>query len=179
MKIYTRSGDRGETSLFSGERVFKDSLRVEAYGTLDELNSVLGVVGSVCRNPRVGEHVALLQNSLFNAGADMATSLDAKRQPIRISSQHTSAIEEAIDALEEELPGLKNFILPGGSQAAAFLHMARSVCRRAERLLVHLMREEKMNEELLVYLNRLSDFLFVLARYENIKGGGQEVLWKG
>ena len=179
MKIYTRSGDGGRTALFSGERVEKDHLRVEAYGTLDELNSVLGLAASCCRSPRVQRYLQQLQNTLFNAGADMATSLQSRRSIQRIGQQDWERLERAIDELEDDLPRLKNFILPGGSQAASCLHLARSVCRRCERLLVQLMKKEEMNPELLIFLNRLSDFLFVLARYENVEGGGKEVLWRG
>lgn len=179
MKIYTRSGDRGRTALFSGERVEKDQLRVEAYGTLDELNSVLGLAASFCRSPRVLEHLRQLQNKLFNAGADMATSAGSKRTIERIVPDDWQRLEQAIDELEEGLPRLKNFILPAGSQGASCLHLARSVCRRAERLLVQLMKQEEMNPELLIFLNRLSDFLFVLARSENIQEGHEEVIWTG
>ncbi|MEE8586608.1 MAG: cob(I)yrinic acid a,c-diamide adenosyltransferase [Acidobacteriota bacterium] len=179
MKIYTRSGDQGKTALFSGERVEKDHLRVEAYGTLDELNSVLGLAASFCRSRRVQQHLQLLQNKLFNAGADMATSPGSRRSIERVGTQDWEGLEQAIDEMEEDLPRLKNFILPGGSPGASCLHLARSVCRRAERLLVQLMKHEEMNPELLIFLNRLSDFLFVLARSENIEGGGEEVLWRG
>lgn len=179
MKIYTRSGDQGKTALFSGERVEKDHLRVEAYGTLDELNSVLGLAASFCRSPRVLKHLQQLQNKLFNAGADMATAAGSRRAIERIGQSDWQRLEQAIDELEVGLPRLKNFILPAGSQGASCLHLARSVCRRAERLLVQLMKHEEMNPELLIFLNRLSDFLFVLARCENIEGGQEEVIWTG
>ncbi|HSR52033.1 MAG TPA: cob(I)yrinic acid a,c-diamide adenosyltransferase [Acidobacteriota bacterium] len=179
MKIYTKTGDRGQTALFSGERVAKDSLRVAAYGTLDELNSLLGVAASVSRSDVIQERIETLQNLLFNAGADMATTLDSKRKIGRVDEDRCQLLEGWIDEMEEDLPPLKNFILPGGSPAASHLHMARSVCRRAERKLVTLMRREEMNPHLLIFLNRLSDLLFVMARYENIKGGGREVLWTG
>ena len=179
MRIYTRSGDRGQTSLHSGERVDKDRVRVEAYGTLDELNSILGVALSFCQNRKVKEVLTSLQNELFHAGSDLATSGDVRKVE-RIGEQHWRQQEKIIDQLQEELPPLKNFILPGGSSGAASLHLARSVSRRAERLLVRLMKEgEAVNSELLAYLNRLSDLLFVLARYENVTQGNQEVIWKG
>ncbi|HSR68893.1 MAG TPA: cob(I)yrinic acid a,c-diamide adenosyltransferase [Acidobacteriota bacterium] len=179
MKIYTKTGDSGRTALFSGERVDKDSLRVAAYGTLDELNSVLGVAGATSAVELVRRRIESLQNLLFSAGADMATTLDSKRRVERVGEAQCATLEEWIDEMQEDLPPLKNFILPGGSLAASHLHMARSVCRRAERELVALMRQDDMNPHLLVFLNRLSDLLFVMARYENTRGGGREVLWTG
>ena len=178
MKIYTRRGDRGETSLFSGEKVGKDSLRVDAYGSLDELNSFLGVAQSFCHNQEVKKTLTLLQNQLFKAGADLATRETGKRQVSRIQEEDWRQLENQIDLLQEELPPLKEFILPGGISGAAFLHLARTVCRRTERLLTALMKIEDTNPELIIYLNRLSDLLFVLARYENILEQGQEELWQ-
>ena len=179
MSIYTRTGDKGQTSLHSGERVDKDQLRVEAYGTLDELNCQLGVARTLCGNPKVKEVLNSLQSELFSAGADLATRTGQASKVKRIQEQHWRKQETIINQLQEELPTLKNFVLPGGSSGAAVLHLARSVCRRAERLVVGLIREEgEVNAELLVYVNRLSDLLFVLARYENIMQGGKEVIWK-
>lgn len=178
MSIYTRTGDKGQTSLLSGQRVDKDALRVEAYGTLDELNSVLGLARSFCRNARVRALIDALQNELFSAGADLAAKSGRKTQ--QIEERHWTQQEAVIDQLQEELPPLKNFILPGGSAGAALIHLARSVCRRAERLVVRLKKEEgEVNPQLVIYLNRLSDLLFVMARYENIMGEGQEIIWKG
>ena len=179
MSIYTRTGDKGQTSLHSGERVDKDVLRVEAYGTLDELNSVLGVAQSFSQNRKVKEILDSLQSELFSAGADLATRTGHAARIRRIEEQHWRKQETIIDQLQEELPRLKNFVLPGGSSGAALIHLARSVCRRAERLMVQLMKEEgELNSELLIYVNRLSDLLFVLARYENLIQGGEEVIWR-
>lgn len=180
MSIYTRTGDKGQTSLFSGERVDKDLLRVEAYGTVDELNSILGVALTLCRNSRVKEILSSLQHELFDAGADLASRLAAGSKVKRMQENEWRSQEKIIDTLQSQLPPLKNFILPGGSSGAAFIHLARAVCRRAERLVVKLMKEERdVNPELLTYLNRLSDLLFVVARYENWADGGQEVIWRG
>lgn len=179
MAIYTRTGDRGETSLYSGERVDKGSLRVEAYGTLDELNSVLGGARALASDDKISSILEELQNQLFQAGADLATLSTAKHQVRRIQAGDCKALEGAIDDLQGELPRLKHFILPGGSPGACQLHLARSVCRRAERLICRLQsQEEEVNLDLLVYVNRLSDLLFVMARYENIRGGTPEVIWK-
>lgn len=178
MKIYTRRGDKGRTSLFSGERVDKNALRVEAYGTIDELNSVLGLAAAQCTDPVVSQTLSQLQRRLFDAGADLATSLDSSRTIRRIAAQDWEELEHLIDRLDEELPPLKTFILPGGSVGASQLHLARAVSRRAERLIVELKLEEPVNPDLVTYVNRLSDFLFVLARYENVKGGGGEVKWE-
>ncbi len=178
MSIYTRTGDQGQTSLYSGERVDKDLLRVETYGALDELNSILGVARDSCRSHKVKEVLASLQSELFRAGSDLATT-GKVRKVERIVEEDWRRQEKQIDLLQEELPPLKNFILPGGSSGGAFLHLARSVCRRVERLLVRLMKEEdEVNSELLIYCNRLSDLLFVLARYENVTQGSQEVIWR-
>ncbi len=179
MKIYTGQGDRGKTSLFSGETVGKDSLRVEAYGTLDELNSVLGVARAFSSSDQVGDTLATLQSSLFLAGADLATNLSSSRSVKRMREEDWSLLEERIDELEADLPALKNFILPAGSQGAALLHSARSVCRRVERLVVRLIQEEEgVNPELLIYLNRLSDLLFVMARHENLSAGNEDTIWR-
>ncbi len=180
MRIYTRTGDQGKTSLFSGERVEKDHLRVEAYGTLDELNSILGVAAATCRQPRIRELLEVLQNELFAAGADLATRSTGAHQPDRVGPEDWKRQEGFIDELVGQLPALRHFILPGGSVGSSFLQMARSVCRRAERLMVRLRREEgDVNPELLIYVNRLSDLLFVMARHENVSQGLAEVIWKG
>jgi cob(I)alamin adenosyltransferase len=179
MKIYTGRGDKGETSLFSGEQVDKDSPRVAAYGSLDELNSILGVAQAFCLNQKVRETVGSLQNELFTAGTDLATRNTGKRKINRIQKKNWRQLEARIDLLQESLPPLRDFILPGGISGAALIHLARTVCRRAERLLMTLKKKEAdVNPELIVYLNRLSDLLFVLARYENILEGGKEELWQ-
>ena len=179
MKIYTGRGDQGETSLFSGERVDKDLLRVAAYGSLDELNSVLGMALAFSRNPKVREVLLSLQHQLFQAGADLATTSAQKRSVDRIQESDWRLLETLIDELQEEIPALKDFILPGGSSGAAFVHLARVVCRIAERQWVALMKvDQDVNSELLIYLNRLSDLLFVVARYENVLEGGKEEIWQ-
>jgi cob(I)alamin adenosyltransferase len=179
MKIYTRAGDTGLTSLFSGERVKKGDLRVEAYGTVDELNSVLGLAASFCQNPRITFQLEVLQNQLFAAGSDLATRTGSRRDIARIQSEDWEVFEKWIDELSTRLPALRNFVLPGGSAGSAFLQLGRAVCRRAERLAVQLQeKEQDVNPELIVFLNRLSDLLFTMARYENVAEGHEEVLWK-
>lgn len=178
MKIYTKTGDNGTTSLFSGGRVPKDHLRVDAYGTVDELNSVLGVVRASKPSENTEAYLITVQNHLFRLGADLATPMDAKAEwLVRIAQEEIDWVEASIDAMSEELPDLKNFILPGGVLAGAHLHVARTVCRRAERLVVALSQEEAINDLALIYLNRLSDWLFTLARYENQVHGEPETKW--
>lgn len=177
MKIYTGRGDTGLTSLFSGQRVGKDALRVEAYGTLDELNSILGSALAFSQNAEVIGILEDLQNKLFRSGSDLATITGERVR--RLGEQDWRGLETTIDRLESDLPPLKNFILPGGSPVASLIQVGRSVCRRAERLAVRLVNQEgDVNPHLIVYLNRLSDLLFVLGRYENLKEGGKETLWK-
>lgn len=178
MKIYTRTGDDGTTMLFSGGRVRKDHLRVEAYGTVDELNSQLGVVRAMQPHEKVTAWLIDVQNQLFRLGADLATPMDAKADwVVRLDESPIKALEEAIDAMSADLPELTNFILPGGTPAAAHLHVARTVCRRAERQVVRLAEAEAINPVAQTYLNRLSDWLFVLARYENHLAGEPESKW--
>ncbi len=180
MKIYTRTGDRGETSLFGGERVQKDSARIRAYGTLDELNSALGVAASQCVVPRVGEIIETIQRQLLIAGSDLSTRADHHPPIARIREEEWRNLEQVIDQLQGELPPLKHFILPGGTPGAALLHLARTICRRAERLAVNASKQgEELNHDLMVYINRLSDLLFVLARFENLNAGGEEKVWTG
>ncbi len=178
MKIYTKTGDRGETSLFGGERVSKDELRIEAYGTVDELNSVMGVARSFNESEEIDSILGEIQERLFVLGADLATPMNSRNSSVpRISSVDINAIEHMIDEIELKLAPLKSFILPGGSKAAAFLHFARTVCRRAERRTVTLRKNGEISDEAMIYLNRLSDFLFVLARYANKTGGVAETIW--
>ena len=178
-KIYTRTGDAGETALGAGGRLPKDHVRVEAYGTVDELSSVLGVARAVGLAPRLDDELARVQNELFHLGADLCVREEdkAKRPGPRIEERHVEALERTIDELNADLPPLANFVLPGGSESAAHLHVARTVCRRAERLLVTLMRDEPVGAQTLPYLNRLSDALFVMARWENRARGVPDVLW--
>jgi cob(I)alamin adenosyltransferase len=179
MKIYTGRGDQGKTSLFSGGTEFKDSARVTAYGTLDELNSILGIAHSFCHNQRIKDVLISLQSELFEAGADLATIKKKNPRIDRIGEADWRELETLIDDLQSQIPPLTKFILPGGSPGAAFIHLARTVCRRAERHLVTLVRNtDDVNPELLIYLNRLSDLLFVMARFENILGGEKEEIWQ-
>lgn len=178
MKIYTKTGDDGTTSLFSGGRVPKHHLRVESYGTVDELNSVLGVVRSMQPSQTTDALLVTVQNHLFRLGADLATPMDAQAEwLVRISAEEIDWVEASIDTLSADLPALQNFILPGGVPAAAHLHVARTVCRRAERLVVALSETESINDPAMIYLNRLSDWLFTLARYENAQHNEPETKW--
>jgi cob(I)alamin adenosyltransferase len=179
MKIYTKTGDTGDTSLFGGQRVPKDALRIEAYGTIDELNSVLGIVRADNGDSELDAILQKLQEKLFVLGADLATPRSIDRKSVhRIEPKDAQPLEKMIDQLDGRLKPLKNFILPGGSPAAARIHFARTVCRRAERAVVRMSRNEDIGEGAVVFLNRLSDFLFVLARYVNQKADVQETKWK-
>lgn len=178
MKIYTKTGDKGETALFGGKRVSKDSVRIEAYGNVDELNSQLGVVRGLLSQEEIGRSLAKIQEELFILGADLATPRGDERDRVpRISEKEVEGLEVLIDALETRLPPLKSFIVPGGSVPAAHLHVARTVCRRAERTVVHLSRFEDIGAEPVIYLNRLSDLLFVMARIANQAAGTEETKW--
>lgn len=178
MKIYTRTGDDGTTSLFSGGRVPKHHLRVESYGTVDELNSALGVARAHQPSQQTDDYLARVQHQLFNLGADLATPMDARSSHIvRMDAQTVAWLEAEIDRMTAELPSLTYFILPGGSLAAAQIHVARTVCRRAERLVSDISQHEALGDDVLPYLNRLSDFLFTLARWENLQTGISEERW--
>lgn len=178
MKIYTKTGDRGETSLFAGGRVLKDHLRVEAYGTVDELNSVLGLARAHGVPAQAEAWLERIQNELFTVGADLATPLDAQADwLVRMDITPVEKLESEIDQMTAELPPLQNFILPGGTPAAAAIHVARTVCRRAERVCVSLSQVEQINLLVIQYLNRLSDFLFTLARWVNLQAGESETKW--
>ena len=181
LKIYTRTGDRGDTGLFGGGRVAKDHPRVEAYGDVDELNAAIGLARSIEPLPRVDEVLVPLQRDLFGIGALLATpDITKMREQLvkaRIDEERIEELERAIDDGDRELEPLKAFILPGGTPKAAALHVARTVCRRAERKVVHLRREVEIPDLVVVYLNRLSDLLFVLARVANRRAGAGEVTW--
>ncbi len=178
MKIYTRTGDRGETALFGGGRVPKTHLRMEACGTIDELNSVLGVARAADLSELAEGLLQEVQTQLFHLGADLATPLAAKADWIvRIGESEVRWLESAIDDMTAELAPLQNFILPGGTTAAANLQLARAVCRRAERILVALAQGEELGDYALAYTNRLSDWLFTLARYENMQADESEAKW--
>ncbi|HUP48422.1 MAG TPA: cob(I)yrinic acid a,c-diamide adenosyltransferase [Thermoanaerobaculia bacterium] len=174
MKIYTRTGDSGETSLFGGTRVGKDDPRIDAYGTVDELSSFLGLARASWPDSPVAAQLERAQNDLFDIGAQLAAP--GNERFTGVEEQRVEELEHAIDAMEGELAPLANFILPGGSVAAAQLHVARTVCRRAERLVVAL--GDGAPHETVVYLNRLSDFLFVAARLTNLRLGVPDVTWK-
>lgn len=178
MKIYTKTGDAGETSLYGGQRVSKDDLRVWAYGTVDECNAILGVALTQIDDPEIAAVVERIQGELLLLGADLATPLAKGEIVPRMTPPLTEMLESEIDRFEEELPPLRNFILPGGSPAGASLHHARVVCRRAERHLVTLAAQEDVNDEALRYVNRLSDHLFVLARLVNHRAGTPEAVWR-
>ncbi len=179
MKIYTKTGDSGETSLFAGGRVPKNDPRVEAYGTVDELNSWLGLIRSYPVSQETQDWLETIQNDLFVLGADLATPLDSNPSwLVRMTEPPAQALESGIDRMDEQLAPLKAFILPGGTPAAGSLHIARTVCRRAERLCVALGQTEGVNAHALTYLNRLSDFLFTLARFVNLQAGEAETKWQ-
>jgi cob(I)alamin adenosyltransferase len=181
-RIYTKTGDAGETGLGNGSRVPKDHIRVAAYGSVDELNSVLGLLRTDPATQKTPEHLELLriiQNDLFDVGADLCLPQETDEKPgkhLRVQADQVTRLEEAIDRVNAELQPLKSFVLPGGTSPAAWCHLARTVCRRAEREVVTLMRTEPVNPQALIYLNRLSDLLFVLARTFN-DNGNKDVLW--
>ena len=181
MNIYTRTGDRGETGLFGGGRVPKDDRRVEAYGDVDELNASLGLARAIELMPRVDEVLVPIQRDLFAIGALLATPDPVKMREqlakARLDEERVAQLEAAIDAGEAELEPLRAFILPGGTPKAAALHVARTVCRRAERRVVTLAHDVDIPELAVMYLNRLSDLLFVLARVANRRAGAGEVTW--
>lgn len=176
-KIYTRGGDKGQTSLGSGDRVAKHAIRVAAYGTVDEANSVIGVA-RLHTEGAADEMLSRIQNDLFDLGADLCTPEGDERRngALRVTDEQVERLEQEIDALNENLEPLKSFILPGGSPAAAQLHLGRCVARRAERLMTELSESEDVNDAAMRYINRLSDHLFVLARHLN-DNGNSDVLW--
>ncbi len=181
MKIYTKTGDKGETSLFGGERVLKDSLRIESYGTIDELNSFIGLAITEVLDKEVLNLLGKIQNMLFNVGADLATpdlERNKKLKVKRVTVDYAEEIEKAIDYFESKLTPLQNFILPGGSKAAAILHVCRTVARRAERRVIRLNNTEQVGENLIIFLNRLSDLFFVLSRFENKISKVPDITWK-
>ena len=183
-KIYTRTGDDGTTGLGSGERRRKDDLRIEAYGTVDEANAALGLARlATAGDTEIDAMLSAIQNDLFDLGADLATpptDTPPPYEPLRITEGQVDRLERDIDRLNSGLAPLRSFVLPGGTSAAASLHLARTICRRAERLMVTLAAAEPVGTPALKYVNRLSDFLFVAARYVNHRAegqGGGDVLW--
>lgn len=185
MKIYTRTGDDGTTGLFGGRRVSKADARIECYGTADELNAALGLAAAGAETgsspfPGLVEKLARIQNELFVVGAILATPPDDTRRLAQVAALDPSSVarlETEIDAADAELPPLRNFILPGGVETAARLHLARTICRRAERVLVHFAEDHPTDPVILHYLNRLSDWLFVYARWCNHRFGQEEIPW--
>ncbi len=180
MKIYTKTGDKGETGLFGGERVKKNSLRIEAYGTVDELNSFIGLAFTEVKDNELRNILLKIQNELFVVGSDLATPENEKNKNLkikRVPDEFYIDVEKVIDEYENKLEPLKNFILPGGSKCAALLHVSRTVCRRAERIVVELNSRENINKNIIIFLNRLSDLLFVIARYENSISNIPDTKW--
>ena len=180
MKIYTKTGDKGQTALIGGRRVSKADLRIDAYGTVDELNSWIGLVRDQPVNADRKELLKEIQDRLFTVGAELAT--DPEKVPIRaiptIIPDDVRLLEKAMDAMDAELPELRAFVLPGGHQAVSFCHLARTVCRRAERLVISLNEQSAVDELVLQYMNRLSDYLFVLSRKMAQEVNAEEVAWK-
>ena len=172
-KIYTRGGDSGLTSLGDGKRIEKHSLRIRAYGEIDEVNSILGIVACYC-NKFLKKIILKIQNDLFDIGADLCIP-SLKEKKIILNEQNVIFLEKELDAMNDRLKKLDSFILPGGTKASSFLHCARTVTRRCERTIVELNSKEKINKNIIKYINRLSDFLFVAARIENIEDG--DILW--
>ena len=180
MKIYTKTGDKGSTSLFNGARVSKNALRVNCYGTIDEMNSIVGLAITFSPENDLKSDLINLSLTLFNLGSDLATPLNPapKFEPPRMTDEDIQKLEHLIDRYTELLPPLKSFILPGGSQTAAFLHQARTVCRRAERLMVELSASEQLSEFTMIFVNRLSDYLFTAARYSNYLQNIEDIKWE-
>lgn len=177
MKIYTKTGDQGETGLISGERVPKDHLRLRCYGAVDELNANLGLVLATLEDEFLKNALSRIQGELFQIGAELATPRGSKTPSSLVGEENLKHLEDEIDQMEKELSPLKNFILPGGMPVAATLHLARTVSRRTERELITLHRAEPVRQELLQYLNRLSDYFFVASRRVNHIAGVEETPW--
>jgi cob(I)alamin adenosyltransferase len=178
VKIYTKTGDSGETSLFGGQRVKKNSIRIAAYGNVDELNAFIGYAAVENSDANIAAHLEFIQNDLFILGSDLATPMANINAKIdRIDARHIERLEQAIDRTEQELQPIRVFILPGGTELAARLHLCRTICRRAERSIVELQENESINDNDVLYVNRLSDFLFVIARYANKLEDVSDIPW--
>ena len=180
MKIYTKTGDKGETGLFGGERVSKDSLRISAYGTIDELNAFIGYTITEIQDASIKEKLLTVQNYLFTIGSDLATPDTPKNDKLNIERTPDSfykEIEKMIDHYDAQLEELKNFILPGGSKSSALLHICRTVSRRAEREIVALKKTVTIGDNIVIFLNRLSDLFFVLSRFENKVSNHPDTIW--
>lgn len=186
MKIYTKTGDKGETSLFTGKRVQKNNPFIEALGTIDECNSTIGIAVALIQEKKelkeTLDQLEIIQHALFDVGAAIATprtqAVNSKIEKTRFDNEETLSLEKWIDQMESELPKLTAFILPGGHLAGATLHLARSICRRAERTVVPLNQQSDVSDDVAIYLNRLSDYLFVASRYINFKLHLRETLWE-
>jgi cob(I)alamin adenosyltransferase len=179
-RIYTKFGDGGETCLGNGKKVAKDHIRVEAYGSVDELNALLGMILSAADAGESRDLLLAIQNDLFDLGGDLCIPQEPGQEPgscLRVTDRQVDRLEKAIDRLNERLKPLNSFILPGGSPMASWCHLARTVCRRAERQVVTLAKGEQVNAQVIIYLNRLSDLLFVMARIHNDEGS-KDILWK-
>lgn len=179
MKIYTKSGDLGKTSMLGGPKIFKHNIRIEAYGTVDELNAHIGQVLDQIKFPNTIKELNSFQSQLFTIGSILATDPSYKKQTLNIKPEWIDAIEKYIDIMEESLSSLQNFILPSGHVHVSLSHVCRTVCRRAERRVVELSQSQEVEGLIIIYLNRLSDYFFVLARYFAKKLGVKEVNWGG
>lgn len=178
MKIYTKTGDKGQTSLIGGTRVPKYHLRIEAYGTVDELNSYIGLIADQPNNANTTVFLRQIQDRLFTLGSLLAEDVGKSKMKLpQLHSTNIEALELAIDTMNETLPELKSFILPGGNSTVSYCHIARCVCRRAERLVVHLSEETVVDNNIIIYLNRLSDYLFTLARHVAHQQGIPDIEW--
>lgn len=179
MKIYTRKGDRGETSLLGGTRVLKSHIRIESYGTVDELNSWIGLLRDQNIDGEIKMFLIRIQSRLFAIGSHLASDPEKSKVKIpKITEEDVTALEKEIDKMNENLAELKSFVLPGGNEIVSYCHIARCVCRKAERIVVLLAGKEKVEEMIIKYLNRLSDYLFVLARKLSLEFRAEEILWK-
>ncbi len=179
-KIYTKTGDNGTSGLIGGTRVEKTDRRLEAYGTVDELNSWIGMIKATPIEKEVGSTLNLIQNKLFVIGSYLATDPEKSdlRNTLECDGHDIKKLEAEIDRMQDQMPGLTNFILPGGTPSAAQTHVARTVCRRAERRITAIAEESKIDMHILMFINRLSDYLFVLARYNNFKNAQNETIWQ-
>lgn len=181
MKLYTKTGDKGETSLFGGDRVSKDSLRIEAYGTVDELNSFIGLAIAEINSKELNDSLLLIQNQLFDMGSDLASPFSEKVKEFkvpRISEHLITKAELEIDKFTSKVEELRNFILPGGSKGSSLLHICRTICRRAERQVISAAKAEEINPNIIILLNRFSDLFFIMARFENKESGKSDIIWK-
>ena len=180
MKIYTKTGDKGMTSLIGGKRVPKNSARLESYGTIDELNSFLGMIRSFPLEQVIAEELVEIQSRLFDVGGNLATDPEASanlKVPIGVTEEDIALLENGIDRMDAEVPPMKYFVLPGGNQCVSFCHMARTICRRAERRILDLAAETEVDGSVMKYVNRLSDYLFILARKLAYDSGCEEMKW--